>query len=187
MDARLPKLRKCRRVVGHRLQFRDAQPSDAEFILALRLDEKKNQFLSSTRPELEEQVRWLEDYQQSDDQAYFVIEDRDCTPVGTVRLYDAQGDLFSWGSWILSDQAPPSSAVESTLIVYHYGLSLGFAGAYFDVRHGNERVWQYHERFGALRVREDEGNYHYEISRSAIERSLDHYRSRLPNGIRLEC
>jgi len=173
--------------VGHQLRFRDANPTDAEFILSLRLDEKKNQFLSKTRPDLQEQVRWLEEYQRAEDQAYFIIENGEDSPVGTVRLYDAKGDLFSWGSWILSEHAPRSSAVESTLIVYHYGLSLGFKGAHFDVRRGNERVWQYHERFGATRVREDEDNYYYEISQRAIEESLEHYKSRLPDGVRIDC
>ena len=29
--------------------------------------------------------------------------------------------------------------------------NLGFKDAHFDVRKGNERIWQFHERFGARR------------------------------------
>ena len=185
-DTEFPRLRKPKRVVGHRLQFRDATPEDAGFILSLRLDDNKNTYLSKTQPDVAAQRRWLEDYRLDEDQVYFIIETVEGASVGTVRLYDVRGALFSWGSWILSNEAPKSSAVESTLMVYHFGLELGFQGAHFEVRRGNERVWQYHERFGATRVGEDELNYYYEIDSAAIEAAIQRYSSRLPNGVRIE-
>ena len=42
--------RKPRTVRGRQLLFRDATVDDAAFILALRTDEKKGEFLSATVP-----------------------------------------------------------------------------------------------------------------------------------------
>lgn len=121
----------------------------------------------------------------SHDQIYFIIE-HDAQPVGTVRLYDQQGMSFCWGSWILADDAPKSSAVESTLMVYKVGMELGFSSSHFDVRKRNEKVWQYHERLGAKRVGETDLDYLYEIDREAIEKIFAKYADRLPVPILVE-
>jgi len=181
-----PRLYRPAAVIGARLRFRNAQPSDAAFILSLRLDPEKNRYLSATSASLADQQAWLERYASDPSQVYFIIETLDGMPIGTVRLYDVRDDLFSWGSWMLSDEAPKSSAVESTLMVYAFGRHCGFRGAYFEVRKGNERVWQYHERLGAARTGEDEDNYYYEIDRPAIDEMFERYRSRLPQGVVIE-
>src|SRR5690606_12411597 len=145
------KLRKAARVVGKTLAFRNAEVKDAAFILSLRTDAEKSRYLSAVSGELAEQEAWLERYAEADDQAYFIIEYQD-EPIGTVRLYDPQGDSFCWGSWILHSSRPGQAAMESALMVYAYAIDhLGFTAAHFDVRKGNERVWQFHERFGAVR------------------------------------
>lgn len=177
---------KAGRIIGKRLQFRNALISDAEFILSLRLDETKNRFLSAVSDDLSAQQRWLECYAADPAQAYFVIETLDRLPVGTVRLYDAKGASFSWGSWILNGDAPKSAAIETTLMVYSYGLKLGFTASHFEVRKGNEKVWRYHERCGATRTHEDELNYYYTIQQPRIEELLARYRDRLPEGISIQ-
>ena len=163
-------------VKGPRLTFRQAVPDDAKFILSLRTDGTKNQHLSATNSDVTAQRRWIET--MSRDQIYFIIE-HNAHPVGTVRMYDQQGMSFCWGSWILSDDAPKSSAVESTLMVYKVGMELGFSGSHFDVRKGNEKVWQYHERLGAKRVGETELDYLYEIDCDAIKKIFAKYADRL--------
>jgi len=178
------KLSKCDRIIGHRLVFRDASVADASFILSLRTDEKKNRFLSKTDPDVIKQENWLLGYQSSSDQAYFVIENETGEQVGTVRMYDPQGESFCWGSWLIVEGAPSSTAIESALIVYQYGLALGFRAAHFDVRKGNKSVWQFHEKFGASRVGETEEDFLYSISEEAIRASLQRYRKYLPTDIR---
>lgn len=180
-----PKIHKAAKVKGKELTFRNATVADAEFILSLRLDETKNAFLSTTSADLDAQRAWLTDYADATDQAYFIIE-AGGKPVGTVRMYDAKGQSFSWGSWILSNDKPRSAAVESTLMVYAFGLALGFTESHFEVMTGNEKVWQYHERMGAIRVGEDHGHYLYRMPGRAIEAALAKYRERLPLGIAIE-
>lgn len=130
MNAQIPpKIRKAKRMTGKNLVLRNATVKDAVFILTLRIDAQKSWYLSKTSPELKAQIAWLDAYAVSDDQAYFIIETQHGEPLGSVRLYDAQGESFCWGSWILKDGAPSSAAIESALIVYAYAIDhLGFRG-----------------------------------------------------------
>ncbi|MFM8900479.1 MAG: GNAT family N-acetyltransferase [Burkholderiales bacterium] len=181
-----PRFVKPNKVFGNNLIFRDALIDDASFILRLRTDDKKAQHLSTTANDLSKQIAWLEKYSNDHQQIYFVITNRRGGPVGTVRLYDQQNDSFCWGSWILEDGAPSSYALESALMVYHFAFSLGFNNAHFDVRKGNESVWKFHERFGAVRVEETDLDYFYTISSDAIKKSLLKYQKYLPNGLEIE-
>jgi len=180
-------IRKTRRVKGKTLVFRNAQTLDATFILSLRTDSRKSMYLSQVTPELSRQVAWLESYASNPDQAYFIIENHAGEPFGTVRLYDAQGDSFCWGSWILKEGVPQAAAIESALMVYSYAIDqLGFRQSHFDVRKGNEKVWRFHERFGATRVGENEHNYLYRIAPEQISASRKRYRKYLPDSLKLE-
>ena len=168
-------IRKAAQIVGKTLQFRDANVGDAAFILSLRTDAEKSRHLSAVSADLADQQAWLAHYTQAEDQAYFIIEHQQ-EAIGTVRLYDPQGDSFCWGSWILQDGSPGHAAMESALMVYAYGIDhLDFAGAHFDVRKGNERVWQFHERCGARRVAESEFDYFYQLDGKAIAAFQERY------------
>lgn len=143
--------------------------------------------LSQVAPELSGQVAWLEDYVRKTDQAYFIIESQVGRALGTVRLYDAQGDSFCWGSWILKEDAPKLAAIESALMVYAYAIDhLGFTKSHFEVRKGNEGVWRFHERFGATRVGETEQDYLYCIQPDKISTARQHYKKYLPGSLAIE-
>lgn len=172
---RAVKIRKAERVVGKTLTFRNAGIDDAAFILSLRTDIEKNRHLSAVSGDLVEQQAWLAAYANAEDQAYFIIEYQGA-PIGTVRLYDPQGESFCWGSWILVNTRPSHAAMESALMVYAYAVDcLGFKASHFDVRKGNERVWQFHERFGARRIYENELEYQYKLSFDSIVSSRSKY------------
>jgi RimJ/RimL family protein N-acetyltransferase len=189
-----PRLRKADVFPGRTLAFRDAQIDDAAFIHGLRCDAHKSRHLSPVSPALSDQVAWLERYRTSTDQAYFIIErahnvqGKPAEPLGTVRLYDAQGDSFCWGSWILKDDAPTTAAIESALMVYAYALdTLGFRSAHFQVRRDNQRVWAFHERFGATRVSEDASEFRYTLDNAAIRTAMQRYQRFLPTHPTVEA
>lgn len=180
------KLRKAASVIGKTLNFRNAQIHDASFILPLRTDKEKSRYLSSVSGDLDEQKAWLERYSKDESQVYFIIEYQE-EPIGTVRLYDPQVNSFCWGSWILANTRPSHAAMESALMVYAYALDhLGFTAAHFDVRRGNERVWQFHERFGAVRVHENEEDYFYRLDQIAVNNSRRRYCRFLEDSVKVE-
>lgn len=182
-----PKLRKSKKVTGNTLVFRNANPSDVEFILSLRTDIRLSKHLSETDPDVRSQQAWLKNYTNCEDQVYFIIEDKVGKPIGTVRLYDVKADSFCWGSWIIMKDAPKNAAIESALMVYSYAIEyLGFKQSHFDVRKGNERVWRFHERFGAERTGEAEFDYLYKISYKSITASRHKYNKFLPESVVVE-
>jgi len=174
---------KTKKIVGKTLVFRDATVTDAEYIISLRTDNKKSRYLSKTSHEIDRQRIWLDKYTNNDDQVYFIIEHLS-KPIGTVRLYDAIGNSFCWGSWILQDDSPLHAAIESALMVYSYAIDhLGFSASHFDVRKENEKVWRFHERFGARRISETELDYFYTLDIQSIIASCSRYSKFLPDGI----
>ncbi len=175
-----PQIRKAAKILGKTLTFRDATVADSAFILSLRTDSERNRFLSAVSGELTDQKAWLQRYALSNDQAYFIIEYQG-EAIGTVRLYDPQGESFCWGSWILKKTRPSHAAMESALMVYAYAVDhLGFRRCHFDVRKGNENVWRFHERFGAVRNGETEMDYLYVIEYADICAARRLYRNYLP-------
>lgn len=178
-----PMIRRAELVRGDTLTFRDASVADAEFILSLRSDKEKSRYLSATSDHIEAQRAWLEAYAKSEGQAYFIIE-HDGEPIGTIRLYDARGNSFCWGSWILADGRPRQAAMESALMTYAYAVDhLGFTECHFEVRKGNGRVLQFHERFGAMRNGETNDDYLYTISLEAIQEARRRHANFLSSGV----
>lgn len=183
----LPTIHKAAHLSGKTLILRDAALADAELILNLRTNERNARFLSRVSGSLEAQQSWLESYARRDNEAYFIIENKQQEKLGTVRLYDAKARSFCWGSWILAEHAPSTAAIESALIVYTYAIeTLGFEQAHFQVNKLNTGVQRFHERFGAVRVAEDEDQFHYELGPHAIRHSLERYRRYLPAGIAIK-
>lgn len=182
-----PTIRKAKRINGKNLSFRNAEVSDAVFILSLRTDINKSRYLSKVTNQLTDQESWLKAYEHRDNEAYFIIENEVGESLGTVRLYNSISHSFSWGSWIIKDGAPHSVAIESALMVYAYSLdTLGFLTAYFNVDKGNRSVWKFHERFGAVKISENDVEYQYIISNEAIRYSMRKYSRYLPEELKVE-
>jgi len=179
-----PEIKRVQRIIGNKIALRGVAYSDASFILSLRTDPKKSAFLSKVTEDLSAQQKWIERYMSGSGQAYFIIEDRTARELGTVRLYNARGNSFCWGSWIVVEGAPSAVSIESALIVYKFALDfLGFQCAHFEVDKRNASVWAFHERFGAKRVEETDIEYKYAIDTASIRASLDRYKRYLPGNI----
>jgi RimJ/RimL family protein N-acetyltransferase len=157
---------------GPRLTLREATPKDAEFVYSLRTDPELNRHLSPVPDGVEYQAEFIAEACYDANQLYFIIETDH--PVGTVRLYDPEGDSIRWGSWILKD-APPKSAAESVSLVYSLAFDLGFSEIRYEVRKPNEKVWKYLETRGGVRTHEDELHYWYSARLSSRSTPTSQY------------
>lgn len=156
------------KITGKNIQLRTAEVSDAEFILELRTQNHKTQYLSQVENNFAKQQAWLKSYKKKEhegEEYYFVIESKTHQKLGLVRVYDLRTDSFCWGSWLIQDSAPKTTAIESALLIYEFGFGqLGYPKAHFDVRKGNERVIAFHQRFGAKIISDDELNFYFNYS-----------------------
>lgn len=167
-------------VGGMGLNLRLVQPSDAAYIHQLRLDTRYNSHLSTVTGDAGDQRVWIERYKQREKggrEYYFIIERRAENQVcGLVRLYDIEGDQFTWGSWILDQNKPPKAALESAFLIYKFAFErLGLKRSVFDVRRKNEHTLAFHRRFGAIETGSDDLNIYFEYPRSAYFADFDKY------------
>lgn len=149
-------------IIGKTIKFRLVETSDAEFINALRVDEKYNKHLSKVTGSVNDQKEWIKAYKEKeklDAEFYFIIETLvDQIPIGTVRLYDFLNnrESFSWGSWILNENKTRFSAIESAMLVYEVAFNkLKFNNCHFEVRKENSGVIKFHKKMGAEIVQEN--------------------------------
>jgi len=166
-------------VHGRTVALRLVQSSDADFIIELRGNERKSRHLSVSATSVAAQIEWLKAYkarEQAGSEFYFIIESLERKRLGTVRLYDIRGNSFCWGSWIVIDDAPRSTAIESALLIYQIGFdTLGFSRSHFDLRKNNTRVVDFHLRMGAENTDEDALNYYFEYSKEAFDTASRRY------------
>lgn len=166
-------------------QLKPVTESDANFILSLRLDNNLNKYLSVVENDLDKQIEWIKHYKIREAnrlEFYFIIESNKNNKLGAVRLYDFNKNSFCWGSWMIKRDAPNTTSIESALTVYEFAFNiLGFEQSHFDVRKENDKVIEFHKRFGAKIISEDELNYYFIILKSDYEISKKRYNKFLIN------
>ncbi len=180
-------LSRAKRVVGKNIVLREVTEGDAEFIFDLRTDPHKSLYLSPTNGEVEDQVDWIRNYKRKNDQVYFVLVDQNEKRLGCVRLYDPRGDTYCWGSWLMASGLGPLVAIESALLVYAFGLLLGFKDVRLEVRRENESVWKFHEKFaGAQLISETDLDRCYLVKFDQVNELLKKYGNFLTSPLQVD-
>ena len=147
-------------IIGKNIDLRPIELSDAEFILSLRLDPELSQYLSPVENNLDKQRQWLKTCQEDPTQHYFIIQNKQQQPVGTIRIYDIKNNSFCWGSWIVIPEARSYTSYESIILLYQYAFfDLGLDITHFDVRKENTKALNFYLRFGAVITHEDNQDF----------------------------
>ncbi len=153
---------------------------DAEFIYNIRQNQNKTKYLSKITGTVQSQKEWIKSYKEREKiekEFYFVIESKNDERLGLVRMYDFQYDSFCWGSWLIKENAPKTTAIESALQIYEFGFyKLGFKKSHFDVRKENKKVISFHKRFGAQIIDENELDYFFNFDKNQYEVIKEKYK-----------
>ena len=160
--------------------LRTVEIEDAEFIFHIRQANNRNKFLSPVAGTIKDQEEWIQLYKQRENEKkefYFVIESKNGEKLGLGRMYDFKNNSFCPGSFIIKEDAPRSTALESIFVLYDFAFSsLGFEKAHLDVRKENRNVVAFHQRFGAKIVDENELNYFFNLEKSDYEIAKKKYK-----------
>lgn len=160
-------------IVGKNINMRAVEKEDAEFILIMRQNENKTKYLSKVVGTIETQKEWIIKYKQRENEEkefYFVIESKKNEKLGLLRMYDFKNSSFCWGSWLIKDDAPKTTAIESALQIYEFGFyRLGFERSHFEVQKGNDKVIAFHQRFGAKVTEENDKESFFNFEKSDYE------------------
>jgi RimJ/RimL family protein N-acetyltransferase len=161
------------RIEGPNLTLRLIRHGDADYVHALRTDSALNRHLSEVRGTAEDQRRWIEAYKVRENalrELYYVIERKDGTRCGLVRLYDIGAESFTWGSWVLDHNKTRKAALESAVLVYTAAFDgLGVPKAQFDVRRDNATTLAFHRRFGATETHETDSDIYFSYPRGRFD------------------
>ena len=167
-------------IVGKNIQLRTVEVLDAEFIFQMRQDNNKTKYLSKVTGSVESQKEWIKNYKQREyeqKEFYFVIESKDKEKLGLVRMYDFQNESFCWGSWLIKENAPTTTAIESALQIYEFAFyKLNFSKSHFEVQKGNDKVIAFHQRFGASIIDEDEKEFFFNFEKTDYEITKEKYK-----------
>jgi RimJ/RimL family protein N-acetyltransferase len=167
------------RVQGPNLILRLIRPEDADYVQSLRTDPAYNRHLSEVRGTAEDQRRWIEGYKAREAdlrELYYVIERKDGSRCGLVRIYDIGADSFTWGSWILDHNKTRKAALESAVLSFGVGFNeLGLSFAHIDVRIGNEHAEAFYRRLGMTEIRRDVQYIYFTYPRSRFEADRAEY------------
>ena len=118
---------------GKNINLRTVTEEDAEFIYTMRQNKDKTKYLSKVIGTVESQKEWIKNYKQREEnkkEFYFVIESKDKEKLGLVRMYDFQDDSFCWGSWLIKEDAPKTTAIESALQIYEFVFEVIFSSIF---------------------------------------------------------
>jgi RimJ/RimL family protein N-acetyltransferase len=179
MVSKMTALSELELIKGPNLTLRLIQPKDAAYVYGLLPNPLYNQNLSAGRGTVDDQRRLIEAYKDREaerSEFYYVIERKDGTPCGVVRLYEIDTNSFTWGSWILEANKPPKAALESAVLIYQIAFDLlDLESARFDVRRENENKLKFHRRFGATETHQTQTDVFFTYARSQYQTDRESY------------
>ena len=168
------------KISGKNINLKTVSPNDAKFIYELRSNGLKTKYLSKINGTINNQRDWILEYKKREhlkQEFYFVIESKSSEQLGLVRLYDFKDDSFCWGSWLIKEDAPKFTAIESALQVYEFAFyQLNFQNSHFDVRKNNTKVIAFHQRFGAEIINDNELDYFFTFKKNDYEKTKLKYK-----------
>jgi RimJ/RimL family protein N-acetyltransferase len=159
------------------VSLRLIENEDAHFIVDLRTDQRLGQNLSHTSSKVEDQIDWIIEYKKREAEKkefYFIFEDSNKKPWGTVRLYNFNENSFTIGSWICLPNNKDKIAIKAWLLCVEFGFeTLNFDVLLFDVRKKNTSVLYYAKLYHPILIAEDELNYFFELHKATFYKNRE--------------
>ncbi|WP_231427793.1 GNAT family N-acetyltransferase [Pedobacter sp. Leaf250] len=165
-------------LIGKHVSLRSAAIDDAEFILDLRLDPERNQFINATPQSVDSQRNWIADQLIRSGDYYFILENRSGENVGTGGIYNIIDGKFNCGRWIIKKHTSPAIAIESIVLSYHFAFNqLQLEVAEFEVRKDNVKVVNFHLSYGAVKKSETDIDVFFEFPKNNFHEMLQKFRN----------
>ena len=134
---------------GKYVYLKSADVDDADFTLSLRKDPSLTRYLPKLDITVEQQKRWIETQRSKEGDYFFVVRRKDHTPIGTVSIYNVNGDTSESGRLALIGNAIENT--EAALLLFCFA---------FDILHlktvtgytidGNKRADRFNRQYGCV-------------------------------------
>lgn len=185
------------KIEGKYVNFREAEIDDSEFILELRTDPEKEKFIHKTDPDINKQIQYMKNYKTLDNDWYFIIEDKECNPIGTNSvypypiftenwkdeeasiLYNQEVGVMGTGRWLMINDINPIMGMETDIIIKDFFFNvLNLSFTPMLIHKDNLSVLKYQQLWGAKIV-----GWRDDISQHMLELTKENY---LKNRLRFE-
>ncbi len=136
-------------IEGRYVDLRSATEEDAEFTLAIRNDPEFSKYLPRLSNTLEQQIAWISKQRKKPNDYFFVVWDKEGKRIGTISIYDIDGDQAEAGRLTMRGNAFQS--IEAQLLSFHFafnelGLKIITSYIYAD----NARAIRFNKQFGGV-------------------------------------
>lgn len=146
------------RLLGEVIDLRTVKISDASFIVRLRNNKKLKTYISQTNNSIVDQENWIRNYEDREgkEEYYFIVESKDGTPYGTVRLYNIDKNKCTWGSFILDPARPEGTSSDVMKLSINFAFEkLDLKEVELEVNKNNTKAVHIYKKFGFKNVKED--------------------------------
>lgn len=161
------------------LHVRLVNEEDSQFIVTLRTDSQRGQYISATDTSIEKQCEWIRDYKKREQQGtdyYFMFESPKGERLGVSRIYEIKEETFQTGSWVFKKDAPFGAAILGDIICHEIAFEL-FPDSVnlHDIKKANTPVNKYAANFGPTFIFETEKTRYYINTRENYLKNKDAY------------
>lgn len=145
-------------IEGKYISMRCVREEDAAFIVRLRNDENKNQYVNPVSEDISLQVQWIRKQISRDNDYYFIFSDKSSSSLGLCSVYDINPDdhTAAFGRWISWGNALQN--VESAVLSFDFAFENGIQKLFLDIVRENKKVINFWKRFGAAFDKEFSAN-----------------------------
>ena len=137
---------------GFKCRLRPVREDDAEFIIAVRNQDRAAGKINATSRSIPAQVAWIRRYLDRGNDYYWIIENSDnCASVGTIGLYDftPDGTEAMPGRWVMSPQCE-INAMTPIFLMYGFAFeTLCLRRLAICVMPDNRKIIRFHLLCGA--------------------------------------
>ncbi len=133
---------------GKYVDLKSCTEEDAEFTLAIRQDPEFVKFLPAIDNTVEEQKDWIRRQREKEGDYFFVVWDKNGNRIGTISIYDVEGDHAESGRLAIKG-SNPFQGIEAQILIFHfafYELGLECMDGYIFA--DNDRAIRFNKQFG---------------------------------------
>lgn len=136
-------------ISGRYVSLKSATIEDAEFTLALRQNPALTKYLPRLDLNVEQQKQWIALQREKLGDYFFVVRNMNDQPIGTVSVYEINGDTSESGRLALIGDALENT--EATMLLFEFAFNVlrikKITGYILD---GNKRAERFNRQFGCL-------------------------------------
>lgn len=136
-------------VAGRYVELRSATAEDAEFTLSIRQDPEFSKFLPRLDNTIEQQRNWIASQRNKPGDYFFVIWDKEGNRIGTISLYDVEGDVCESGRLAVRGNAFQS--IEAQMLSFKFAFEeLKLKEVVSYIYADNDRALRFNKQFGGV-------------------------------------